>query len=78
MGGFAAEFRGFWVGYGRGEAIQRTADSTGRSGPKNFLKRAEKSKNWGPRGAEKWRRDTVYRVCEGDFRVWKLGIWQRC
>ena len=36
MGGFAAEFRGFWVGYGRGEAIQRTADSAGAVGGKNF------------------------------------------
>lgn len=36
MGGFAAEFRGFWVACGRGEAIQRTADSGGQSGRKNF------------------------------------------
>ena len=62
MGGFAAEFRGFWVGYGRGEAIQRTADTAGRSGRKNFLKRAEKSKNWGPRGAGRWFGSTLYRV----------------
>ena len=36
MGGFAAKFRGFWVARGRGAAIQRTADSAGRSGRKNF------------------------------------------
>ena len=36
MGGFAAEFRGFWVACGRGEAIQRTADSGGQSERKNF------------------------------------------
>ena len=36
MGGFAAEFRGFWMVQGRGEAIQRTADSAGRAGRKNF------------------------------------------
>ena len=45
MGGFAAEFRGFWVIQGRGEAIQRTADTTGQSGLKNFLKRGENRKN---------------------------------
>lgn len=38
MGSFAAKFRGFWVGYGRGEAIQRTADSTGVVGRKKILK----------------------------------------
>lgn len=38
MGGFAAKFRGFWAGRGRGEAIQRTADSAGHSGRKIFLK----------------------------------------
>lgn len=36
MGGFAAEFRGFWVAQGGGEAIQRTADSAGQPGRKNF------------------------------------------
>ena len=35
-GGFAAEFRGFWADRERGAAIQRTADSAGRSGRKNF------------------------------------------
>lgn len=38
MGGFAAKFRGFWVALGCGEAIQRTADSAGVVGRKNFLK----------------------------------------
>lgn len=51
MGGFAAEFRGFWVVRGRGAAIQRTADTAGRSGRKKFLKifkkGVEKPKNWG-------------------------------
>ena len=36
MGGFAAEFRGFWVACGRGEAIQRTADAVGAIGRKIF------------------------------------------
>jgi hypothetical protein len=36
MGGFAAEFRGFWVESGCGEAIQRTADSAGLIWRKNF------------------------------------------
>ena len=36
MGGFAAEFRGFQVGYGRGAVIQRTADTDGHSVRKNF------------------------------------------
>lgn len=36
MGGFAAEFRGFWMVRGRGEAIQRTADADGLTGRKNF------------------------------------------
>lgn len=38
MGGFAAEFRGFRVAQGCGAAVQRTADSVGHSGRKNFLK----------------------------------------
>ena len=42
MGGFAAEFRGFWVARGCGAAIQRTADMGRRAGPKNFLKIFEK------------------------------------
>ena len=36
MGGYAAEFRGFWVGRGYGAAIQRTADTGGAIGRKNF------------------------------------------
>ena len=36
MGGFAAEFRGFWVARGRGAAIQRTADTDGLSVRKIF------------------------------------------
>ena len=36
MGGFTAEFRGFWVGQGCGEAIQRTADMGGVVGRKIF------------------------------------------
>ena len=35
-GGFAAEFRGFRAARGQGAAIQRTADSAGHSGRKNF------------------------------------------
>lgn len=44
MGGFAAEFRGFRVAQGCGAAIQRTADTAGRAGRKNFLKGAENRK----------------------------------
>ena len=36
MGGFAAKFRGFWAGQEYGAAIQRTADTGGRSGRKIF------------------------------------------
>ena len=36
MGGFAAEFRGFWMAQGRGTAIQRTADMGGLTGRKIF------------------------------------------
>ena len=36
MGGFAAEFRGFWSARGYGEAIQCTADTDGLTGRKNF------------------------------------------
>jgi hypothetical protein len=36
MGRFAAEFQGFRVARGRGTAIQRTVDSAGHSGRKNF------------------------------------------
>ena len=38
VGGFAAEFRGFWVARGCGAAIQRTADMGGLTGRKNFKK----------------------------------------
>lgn len=38
MGSFAAEFRGFGVTRGCGEAIQRTVDTAGVIGRKNFLK----------------------------------------
>lgn len=38
MGGFTAEFRGFWAERGCGEAIQRTADMGGLTGRKIFLK----------------------------------------
>lgn len=42
MGGFAAKFRGFWAGRGRGAAIQRTADMGGVVGAKKFLKTFKK------------------------------------
>lgn len=42
MGSFAAEFRGFWSERGRGAAIQRTADTDGAIGRKNFLKTFKK------------------------------------
>lgn len=38
MGGFAAEFRGFWAGRGCGATIQRTADMGGLVGAKKILK----------------------------------------
>lgn len=75
MGGFAAEFRGFWAESGCGEAIQRTVDTAGVIGRKNFLKifkkgvkKGEKPKNWGARGAGRWCRGTLYRVCEVIFK----------
>ena len=70
MGGFTAKFRGFWVGYGRGTAIQRTADMGGVVGRKNFLKifikgvkKGEKPKNWGARGTKR----LLYRRCGAIF-----------
>ena len=36
MGGFAAEFRGFWAESGCGEAIQRTAGARGEKIFKNL------------------------------------------
>ena len=42
MGGFAVEFRGFWMGRGRGAAIQRTVDTGGVVGAKKFLKTFKK------------------------------------
>lgn len=63
MGRFAAEFRGFWPGRGCGAAIQRTADMGGPTGRKIFLKMCGKPKNWGARGAGRWHRSTLYRVC---------------
>lgn len=36
MGGFAAEFQGFWVSRGCGETIQRTTDMGGVVGRKIF------------------------------------------
>ena len=56
MGGFAVEFRGFWMGRGRGAAIQRTVDSPGRSGRKifkNFLERGRKTQKLGCRRCRK-------------------------
>lgn len=38
MGGFAAEFRGFWMVRGCGAAIQRTAGMGRLTGRKKFLK----------------------------------------
>lgn len=55
MGGFAAEFRGFWTGRGCGAAIQRTAGARGEKIFKNLLERGEKPKNWG----EGARRDLI-------------------
>jgi hypothetical protein len=34
---------------------------------KNFLERGGKPKNWGARGAGKWHRGTLYRVCGAIF-----------
>lgn len=67
MGGFAAEFRGFWVARECDEAIQHAADTAGVIGRKNFLKifkkgvkKGEKPKNWGAGGVPGC---TLYRVC---------------
>ena len=53
MGGFAPEFRGFWVARGRGAAIQRTADSAGRAGRKNFLNKVWKIEKLGSQRCRK-------------------------
>lgn len=72
MGGFAAEFRGFRVVRGCGAAIQRTADAAGVIERKNFLKifkKGVKTRKLGcGRSSGRWRRDTLYRVCEVIFR----------
>ena len=47
MGGFAPEFRGFWVEQGCGAAIQCTADMGERSGRKNFLQKGRKTEKLG-------------------------------
>lgn len=74
MGRFAAEFRGFWPGWGRGAAIQRTADTGGRSGQKIFKNSSKEG--WkteklgcdgGERGAGRWSERTLYRVCGSGF-----------
>ena len=58
MGGFAAEFRGFWVARGRGAAIQRTADMGGLTRRKNFLKEGEKWRKTQKLGGERCREVT--------------------
>lgn len=71
MGGFAAEFRGFWFGRGCGAAIQRTADAAGLIWRKIFkkgVKKGEKPKNWGARGAGRWSWSPTCRVCGAVFR----------
>lgn len=65
MGDFAAEFRGFWAGRERGEAIQRTADSAGVVGAKKFLKTFKKG--------VKTRKLGVREVPEGDPRASYIG-----
>lgn len=71
MGGFAADFRGFWVARGCGEAIQRTADTGGVVGAKKILKifkgGMENRKNWGARGARGRPEGTLYRACGATF-----------
>ena len=47
MGGFTAEFRSFRAERGCGAAIQRTADTAGRSGRKNFLNKVWKIEKLG-------------------------------
>lgn len=50
MGGFTAKFRGFRVVRGCGAPIQRTVDTAGVIGRKNFLKifkKGWKTENWG-------------------------------
>ena len=56
MGGFAAEFRRFWAVRGCGEAIQRTADTGGLTGRKNFLKIFKKGVKTRKLGRERGRR----------------------
>ena len=70
MGGFAAKFRGFWVARGRGAPIQRTVDTAGVIGRKNFLKifkKGVKTRKMGCEGCRKvvWAH-LIYGV-RGDF-----------
>ena len=67
MGGFAAEFRGFWAGRGCSAAIQRTADMDSRSGRKKFLKIYKKGVENPKIGVWEGSRDSLYRRCSATF-----------
>ena len=56
MGGFAAEFRGFWVGQGCDAAIQHTADMGEATGRKKFLKIFKKGVKTRKLGCERCRK----------------------
>ena len=71
-GWFCRGIPGFlaWLGVRRGDSAH---GGHGRANwAKNFLKifkkRGGKPKNWGARGAGRWCRSTLYRVCEAIFK----------
>ena len=62
---------GFGLGAGaarRFSARRKLAEWLGEKIFKNFYKRGENPKNWGARGAGRWCRGTLYRVCGAIFR----------
>lgn len=76
MGGFAAEFRGFWSGSGCGAAIQRTADAAGQSERKKILKKGRervKNRKIGVREVPEGGAGAPYIGCAGRF----LGLETR-
>ena len=57
----------FGLGEGAGRRFSARRTLPGGRGEKIF-KKGEKPKNWGARGAGRWSRDTLYRVCRVIFR----------
>ena len=60
----------FGLGEGSAQLFSARRTPLGSRGEKifkNLLERGEKPKNWGVRGAGRWRRGTLYRVCGATF-----------